>query len=614
MISHNSKSFKYPDYISALPSDEYIKYAEKKQTMYDEGLASVRQSVDNYSSLRNNILTDVEKQYFDKSMTQLVEGINKNAGVDFSYKGNVGAVLSMGKAIEKDQNIITAINNGKEYQRRTDSLSKLDGSKRSAANDHAYMKDVNDYLKSNKLGQKLSYGKSYEEYYDISKKWEDFWKIIKDDNQSENIGKSAAYGPAYFVKETKEGYTKGEVAEKFQAYLANDPKALHQLNLDVQYNLDSLGKENAYTGYVQNQRQISDHASDMVGQYDKAINELQGSYAKTKSAVIKQQLDEYTSKRDYFDKSRVIAGQNADKPYEEFDINDYSAIYRNEFISNMSNMYAGEKVKRDLIKNEYWAQQKEDGRVLMRHNLAMERDKAKMMIEKQDRYVTTKKDYELEVPQMTAAIKNVPHAINQFNNLIGKAINQLGYNPKTPALENISRAQKALREAQGMTGIKQLSKIKEAFNYIGSSKVNAQLKPYIASMFGYSNVNTPQEYDDFVAQVQNQLTATSSMFTQELAKGNGKEPSNIMSNARQISLTDAFDRTLPTVNNMNFIMDGDQLTGRIAIASPESIDYKYEVSPTDGKLATDANIKISSKATNKVNKGDKYKVPADEDN
>lgn len=628
MISHNSKTFKYPDYISPLPSDEYIKYAEKKQTMYDEGLAQVKQTVDNYASLRSNILTDVEKQYYDKAMTQLVQGINKNAGVDFSFKGNVSAVLSMGKTIEKDSNIITAISNGKEVQRRQEALNKLDGSKRSAANDYLYMKDVQDYMKSNKLGQKLSYGKGYEEYYDISKKWQDFWGTIKNSSQSETINMNSKYGPAYMEKVTTEGFTKAEIAQKFEAYLSSDPKALRQLQIDLGYNLDSLGKDNAYSGYVQNMRQTAEAASNTLAKLDPAIADLERSYAKTKSPIIKEQIDQYKSMRDYQNQVRVMASQKSETPFEEFDINDYAGIYKSEFISNMSNMYAGQKVSRDLIKNEYWAQQKEDNRILMRHNLAMERDKAKLQIEKQDRYITTKKDLELDVPQMTAVIKNIPQAINQFDNLISNAINFKGLSKTSGAVENLKRARILMREATLLKGTAQLNKIKEAFVVLGPSKVNASLKNDIATIFGYPNVHSPKEYDDFVNQVVQQLNTTSTVFNNEVSKSRRPGIEGDMSRSRQISYSDAFDYSVGSIEEMNFILNGSQLTGRFAIASPESTGYAYEqnvqVPMTDasGKPILDKNgkpkietriIKVSQKASNKVAKGDKYKVSASEE-
>jgi hypothetical protein len=626
MISHNSKTFKYPDYISPLPSDEYIKYAEKKQSMYDEGLAQVKQTVDNYASLRQNILTDVEKEYYDKAMTNLVQGINKNAGVDFSFKGNVNAVLGMGKTLERDSNILTAIGNGKEVQRRQEALAKVDGSKRSASNDHLYMKDVQEYLKSNKLGQKLSYGKTYEEYYDISKDWKDFWGTIKGSSQTEEINMQSKFGPAYMEKVTKEGFTKSEIAQKFEAYLSNNPKALRQLQIDVGYNLDNLGKENAYTGYVQNMRQTADAASSTVNNLDRAIGELQQSYTKTKSPIIKEQIDQYKSMRDYQNQVRVMASQKSETPFEEFDVNDYAGIYKSEFISNMSNMYAGQKVSRDLIKNEYWVQQKEDNRILMRHNLSMQKDKAKFQMEVQDRYITTKKDVELDVPQMTAVIKNVPHAINQLDVVIGKAVNQMGIPKNSGAAMNMERAQKALRQAQGLQGVSQLNKIKEAMTYLGPSKINSRLKQDIASIFGLTNVNTAAEYDDFITQVGQQFNATTSMLSNEVAKGKKPGVEGDMARSRQISYNDAFDYSIGSIENMNFILNGDALTGRLAIASPESTGYSSEetvqvprldaqgeqvMHPKTGKPMTDSKvIKTTTKATNKVNRPEKYKVSA----
>jgi hypothetical protein len=261
----------------------------------------------------------------------------------------------------------------------------------------------------------------------------------------------------------------------------------------------------------------------------------------------------------------------------------------------------------------------------MRHNLSMQRDKAKFQMEVQDRYITTKKDVELDVPQMTAVIKNVPHAINQLDKVIGKAVNQMGIPRNSGAAMNIERAQKALRQAQGLTGVAQLSKIKEAFNYLGPSKINARLKQDIASIFGLTNVNTAAEYDDFVTQVSQQLNTTASMLSAEVAKGKRPGVEGDMARSRQISYNDAFDYSVGSIENMNFILNGDALTGRLAIASPESTGYSSEetiqvpkldaqgrpVMSEKGKpIMVDKVIKTTTKASNKVNRPEKYKVSA----
>ena len=81
--------------------------------------------IDSYNSLRSSILTDVEKEYFDKSMGNLVKAISNSAGLDFSNKANVQAALNIGKPLERDTNITTAISNGKEVSRRQAELAKM---------------------------------------------------------------------------------------------------------------------------------------------------------------------------------------------------------------------------------------------------------------------------------------------------------------------------------------------------------------------------------------------------------------------------------------------------------------------------------------------------------
>jgi len=178
-ISAQHTKFEYPDYISPLPADELLKFAQKKQEMYDEGVAKVQQSIDTYHNLRSSILTDVEREYFDKSMGNLVKAISSSAGLDFSNKSNVQAVLNIGKPLERDEYLTTAVSNGKEVSRRKETLSKLKPELRSAANDSEFFEDVQDYMKSGKLGYKLG-TKEYTPFVDVSAKIQDMMKGAKE--------------------------------------------------------------------------------------------------------------------------------------------------------------------------------------------------------------------------------------------------------------------------------------------------------------------------------------------------------------------------------------------------------------------------------------------------
>ena len=141
-ISAQHTKFVYPDYVESLPADDLIKLAVKKQEMFDEGRSRVQQSIDAYGKIRNNLVRDVDKEYFDRNMSNMVKAINQNAGLDFSVKGNVDSVLNIGRPLENDPTLRTAVESSKTYSTMMDEYKKLDPKLRGPANDYFFFKDI----------------------------------------------------------------------------------------------------------------------------------------------------------------------------------------------------------------------------------------------------------------------------------------------------------------------------------------------------------------------------------------------------------------------------------------------------------------------------------------
>lgn len=391
-ISAQHTKFVYPDYISPLPADDLLKFAQKKQEMYDEGVTKVQQSIDTYHSLRSSILTDVEKEYFDKSMGNLVRSISSSAGLDFSNKANVQAVLNVGKPLERDQYILTAISNGKEVARRQDQLTKMKPGERSVVNDYYYMQDVNDYVKSGKLGQKIGYGKEYTPYVDLSKDWMEFMKTQKPD-QTESFDMSSSMGPAYIEKVTTEGFNATDLANKFKAFIATDPNKIRQFQMDAGYSLNQVGKEGAYQGYVEDMQLKATTAAENARLFKGETARLQKAYDTTKSATVKGQLEQAKQRATYYEQSRLLAEQKAATSFEDFDLGEYMEIYEDKFATNMGNMYANQKVSRDLISNEYWKEARADARQAqsLQNELLKEEYKQRLANQKPENLLKNKK-------------------------------------------------------------------------------------------------------------------------------------------------------------------------------------------------------------------------------
>jgi len=346
-ISANHNRFADSQYISALPADDLINLAVKKQEMYTEGLTKVQQSVDAYGQLRNNIKTDVEREYFDKTMDNLVKTINSSAGLDFSMKGNVQAVLNIGKPLERDEYITTAISNGNEITRRQETLGKLKSDERSAANDADYFEDVQDYMKSGKLGYKLG-SKEYTPYIDISKEINERMKGAK-----ENGTVDIMMDGKYIKTESTKGLTNNQVAAKIRAGLGG--KEYNQLRIDAMYDLKQRGVEQGHAEVVNYYANLKQTSEAILLQSQNNLKAAQDTYAKTPTESARLDLE---AVRGPLEEARVqveVANKNLTKVSDpaNFNPNQYVNLFTDKFISNQSNAYVYKQVEAKIEADPY---------------------------------------------------------------------------------------------------------------------------------------------------------------------------------------------------------------------------------------------------------------------
>ena len=247
MISHRSKGFEYPDYISPLPADEFIKGALLKQKMYDEGIDKVQQQLDTYGQIRKSLLKEEDRAYFDQEATKLVNALNKNAGLDFANKNNLRSALSLGNNLVNDPNISNAAESTATYKKMMEEYSKLDPKNRSSVNDYFFMKDINNWLKDGKTGSKLNYN-PYTVYTDEHVKlWGELSQKLKPDEVEVPVfdGQSGEW-----ILQKK--YS-GVSAERFRtAYLSGlSAQAKAQLDMEARYALEVGDREQIMSMYSQ---------------------------------------------------------------------------------------------------------------------------------------------------------------------------------------------------------------------------------------------------------------------------------------------------------------------------------------------------------------------------
>jgi hypothetical protein len=154
-ISAQHTKFVYPDYVSALPADIYISGMDRKQQQYDLGRQQLQNKLDIYGQIKSEFIKPEDMEYFDSEMSNMLNEINKNAGLDFSVKSNVNAVMNIGKPLENNNVLKNALSSSRKYKELMTQFQSIDPKDRGAANDYFFMKNINSWLQDGKAGSQL---------------------------------------------------------------------------------------------------------------------------------------------------------------------------------------------------------------------------------------------------------------------------------------------------------------------------------------------------------------------------------------------------------------------------------------------------------------------------
>ena len=342
-ISAQHTKFEYPDYISPFPADELIKLAVKKQEMYDEGRSLVQKQIDTYSQIRGELVKDQDKEYFDKSMASLVKSINSSAGLDFSNKANVQAVLNVGKPFERDSNLINAVQSSKNYSKMMEEYKKLDPKLKSPSNDHAYFKGIKSWMDDPNVGASLGYSQ-YKPYADgVVKKWGELEKELKPDIQT--VYEQSPDG-RWITKQKISGVDQDRFMKAYMSSLT--PQEQEQLRLDAEYSLELKGKDNVFSAWQQSQQSNLDA-------YNKQLNDLEAK--RTTAASKLGENDPTTMRLDAeIKKARMFRDATATKASKTPDTIDQSELLSyliDSQVFDAAEGYAYQQVESDLNENKY---------------------------------------------------------------------------------------------------------------------------------------------------------------------------------------------------------------------------------------------------------------------
>jgi hypothetical protein len=342
-ISANHNKFVYPDYISPLPADDLIKFASKKQEMYNEGEAKIQQTIDSYQKVKNQLVRDADKAYFDKSMSGLVKAINSSAGLDFSNKANVQAVLNIGKPFENDPTLIKSITSSANYSKMMEDYKKLDAKSKSPSNDHMYFKGINSWMQDPNVGASLGYNQ-YKPYADgVVKKWGELEKDLKPN--IETVYEQSPDG-RWITKQKISGVDQERFMKAYMSSLT--PQEQEQLQIDAAYSLDLRGKDNVFANWQQSQQ-------SNLNAYNSQLQELEG---KKKVAVSKLgENDPTTLKLDAEIKKarmyRDATATRASKTPESISDSELISHLIDSQVFDAAEGYAYKQVESDLEENKY---------------------------------------------------------------------------------------------------------------------------------------------------------------------------------------------------------------------------------------------------------------------
>ena len=345
-ISAQHTRFVTNDYVNALPAEDFIKVALKKQEMYDEGRKQIKQHLDSYGKMRNMILTDDERNYFDQELNKMVKNVQQNAGLDFSNMNNVEAVINLGKPFENDEYIKGALDWGLEAQNRAKLLESLPADQRSPDNDLVFMHDINEHREQGGLGKKVQKGKTYTQYIDVREKVS---KIEKDvQAEMKTIYKQ---GPAGYIEQVEiESKTREEIKRRIEETLT--PQERNQIQIHAQAEMFRMGNDVVYQTWVGDNKQKKLIYEDTKKKAMVERSRLQG--LKTKTAQDIDDLNRLDSIIQESDTYITAVNENIKMNPDDFDMGEYVPFFTSRFINGIAGNLVVNKVKSDLKKDEVY--------------------------------------------------------------------------------------------------------------------------------------------------------------------------------------------------------------------------------------------------------------------
>lgn len=113
-ISYRSQVHKPIDYTQPVDLNLLGKVLQFEQTNFDQGVAKVQSTIDSIAAL--DVVKDVDKQYLNAKLNNLVNTINNIGGVDYSDPNIQNQISGMSSQIYGDDKVINAVGNTKKFR------------------------------------------------------------------------------------------------------------------------------------------------------------------------------------------------------------------------------------------------------------------------------------------------------------------------------------------------------------------------------------------------------------------------------------------------------------------------------------------------------------------
>jgi hypothetical protein len=296
-------------------------------------------------------------------------------------------------------------------------------------------------------------------------------------------------------------------------------------------------------------------------------NRLERAYATTKSPTVKSQLEQAKQKATYYEQSRLLAEQKASTTLEDFDLGEYMEIYQDKFATNMGNMYASQKVSRDLISNEYWKEARADARQMQKINA-----------DRQTAIDINNLNQKVSFQADTSVIKPLLQNFSKVQSSLAVIAEQARQDGNAGAASNLNEAVQNFRRAEKATGKDQLFYIEQALAKLPKRGINSKYQNAISAILSgsegtdYESTNTRLRED-----LRNIRTA--------IDKYGEGEDINL-----PVSVNGIFDRTLGGMTSFDFIRNAPNLNNFYIGAA----DISTSTTDDGGTTKTTRSVKYSS--------------------